>query len=673
MRQKNRDYGNYYFKIAIALLLSITWQNMAAQSWPAGIHDPSSIVKCDGKYWIFGTGDGIHAKYSTDMVSWTDGATPFTTTDFPQWITKYAKTDTEQFGGFFWAPDIIHMNNKYYLYYSCSMWGTMSSCIGVVVNKTLNPDSPDYKWEDQGDIGIYSSGGHVNAIDPAITRGHDGKIWMVYGSFNRDGIMITELDSVSGKPKNATRTSIANSWTGGTAYGEGEGGAMVYNDGYYYLFYDKGGCCAGIASTYYVVMGRSRSPKGPFMDKSGKAMRRVGAKSGGTIVFKHNDSLGEDDRYYGPGHIGIYQENGTHYVTFHYYDPLGYYPNEAANYKGGPTLGLAKLKWGEDGWPEISMDFLDEGYYSVKNNNSAKYLDIKNHSTTSGSSLYQYNISSSGYYSQQWKFTQLGRGEYTIRNYADSSLYIEAIGNNNEESLQVTNDYQGAINQKFRVVKSPNGKILIYPTTRNTIFEIPYANTIDFQVKLWFFTNSTCQQWTATPYEERLTSTIDSVLFSFSDTTTTEVAIKSNCMWEVSVEDDSWLTVTPTTGRGNKTLTIVSTQNSDESTRKNTIRVKALAGTNIDIGITQYPKDYTSVSSNDISVSVYPNPTSGLIRISCPTKASYKLYNQFGAVILNEQLDAPLTTLDISDLSRGIYLMEVRNSNGVITKKIIKQ
>lgn len=664
----------------LTLLLTCSSLSLVAQSWPAGIHDPSSIVKCKDTYWIFGTGDGIHTMYSKDMVTWQNGPTPFTKTDFPSWISKYVKGATDDdgnaiFHGAFWAPDIIYMNNKYYLYYSCSEWGTMTSTIGCVTNTTLDPDDPDYEWVDLGFLGIYSyqPGLALNAIDAALMRGHDGKIWLTYGSFNSMGIVVTEVDSITGKPKSLPGTSVANSWTGGTRYGEGEGGCMAYHDGYYYMFYNKGGCCAGIASTYYVVVGRSRSPKGPFVDKNGVMMRRIGAKSGGTIVFKHDDSRGDDDRFYGPGHIGVYKENGIDYVTFHYYDPLGYYPNEAANNKGGPTLGLAKLEWGEDGWPSISKDFLDKGYYSLKNSNSSKYLDIKSHSTTSGNSLYQYNLSSIGFYTQQWRFTPLGTGEYTIRNYVDSTLYIEAIGTNNEESLRVTNDFQGAVNQKFRVVKSPNGKILIYPSTRNKIFEIPNAATTDYPVKLWSNTNHACQRWLATPYEEKLRLTLDSLVFNFSDTTTTELAIKSNCIWNIEVEDDSWFSVSPSSGKGNQTLTITASENEDTNERSNNFTLKSNGGTRLAIDVTQYSANYTSVNSNDLSVSVYPNPTSGLIRLSCKSKASFKLFNQFGKILLNELLDAPITTLDISDLNSGIYLMEVRNSTGIITKKIIKQ
>jgi len=41
------------------------------------------------------------------------------------------------------APDISLYKGQYYLYYSVSVFGKNTSCIGVATNKTLHPSSPD--------------------------------------------------------------------------------------------------------------------------------------------------------------------------------------------------------------------------------------------------------------------------------------------------------------------------------------------------------------------------------------------------------------------------------------------------------------------------------------------------------------------------------------------------
>ncbi|MDF1572655.1 MAG: family 43 glycosylhydrolase [Bacteroidales bacterium] len=644
-----------------------------AQSWPAGIHDPSGIVKHQNTYWIFGTGNGIHAMYSNDMLTWTNGPTPFAAGEFPSWILQYAKTATDQFDGFFWAPDIIYMNNQYYLYYSCSVWGTMNSCIGVVVNKTLDPADPEYAWVDQGDIGIYSSGGDINAIDPAVMRGHDGKIWLTYGSFNKDGIVVTELDSVTGKPRSGSRTSIANSYTGSGWYGEGEGGALVYRDGYYYLFYNKGGCCNGIASSYYMVMGRSENILGPYRDKNGKAMRVLSAPSGGTVVFRHDDSRGLEDRYFGPGHFGLYRENGVDYVTFHYYDPLGYYPSAEANFMGGPTLGLALLEWGEDGWPFISFDFLGEGYYTLENVNSGKVMDLKNQNTASGNVLFQYNENIS-HYTQRWLFTPLGTGEYTIRNYADHSMYLEAAGNDNNEILRVTNNYTDAIHQKFRLVQSPNGKLLVYPSNKNGLMEIPFAYVADYQIKLFPNTNHDCQRWYASPFVEILSVSQNNIVFEHSAGNNDSVQVTSNGSWQLTIEDPAWLQVTPSSGSGSKMLDFQFSENTSDTVRTNLVHIVSNAGNTEQMFICQ--KAGTTSSGPDFfktDISIYPNPANGSVKVELPYPASIKVYSSNGTVVMEDYFNQPVAIVDLGSCAPGIYLFRITGSNVSMVRKVIRR
>lgn len=53
----------------LLLLLLFSTLSLTAQNWRAGMHDPSSIVKCKDTYWVFGTGDGIYSMYSKDLVT----------------------------------------------------------------------------------------------------------------------------------------------------------------------------------------------------------------------------------------------------------------------------------------------------------------------------------------------------------------------------------------------------------------------------------------------------------------------------------------------------------------------------------------------------------------------------------------------------------------------------
>jgi len=684
---KELNYTSKKILITILLCIGISGVlQVEAQSWPAGIHDPSSIVKCGDKYWVFGTGDGIHAMYSYDLVTWEQGPSPFTKTEFPDWINDYVNGATDGdgnpiFHGGFWAPDIIYMNDQYYLYYSCSEWGTMTSTIGCVTTKSLNPEDTDYGWTDVGFLGIwsYQPGLALNAIDPSLLRGHDGKIWMIYGSFNSRGMVVTEIDSVSGKPKNYVDnlpgTTIANSWTGpnSNSYAEGEGACMIYRDGYYYLFYSKGGCCNGIASTYYVVMGRSTSPTGPFVDKIGRNMVAYGSSSGGTVVLKHNDTRGEEDRYFGPGHIGVYRENGIDHVSFHYYSPNGYYPSEDANYKGRPTLGMGFLKWGADGWPSISMNYLDPGYYTLKNANSNKMLDVQGHSSADGKVLFQY-AENDLYDTQKWLFSSLGTGEYTIRSYDDKSLYLETDGNYNGAILRLTDTFTGSINQKFRVAQSPNGKTLVYPSVQDNIMEIPYAYTSDYQVKLWPNTSHDCQRWYVDSFDETLASSVSNLDFSYRDTVCTSVKIESNGSWSIKVTDDSWLSVSPLEGTGNSTLTISATENTLSEERTNRITVTSKAGQKESIKLTQAYSTSTGISSEDwIELQVFPNPTNSNVTVKADQLINLEIYNSAGMKLKSYAEQKFEFNCDLSGYNSGIYLVKVIGKEGFTFRKVVKK
>ena len=73
------------------------------------------------------------------------------------------------------------------------------SAIGLLIGKTLDPGSPDYKWEDGGPI-VWSDGVEdSNAIDPGVLRDPtNGTLWLTYGSYF-GYIRLVELDPKTGK------------------------------------------------------------------------------------------------------------------------------------------------------------------------------------------------------------------------------------------------------------------------------------------------------------------------------------------------------------------------------------------------------------------------------------------------------------------------------------------
>ena len=82
-----------------------------------------------------------------------------------------------------------------------------------------------------------------------------------------------------------------------------------------------------------------------------------------------------------------------------------------------------------------------------------------------------------------------------------------------------------------------------------------------------------------------------------------------------------------------------------------------------------------SVVTNPIlSVSIYPNPTKGIVNISIPAltdKATITLYDLQGRKILSKETNQVYTSFGIENLQDGIYLVTIENDLGSVTKKII--
>lgn len=296
-------------------------------------HDPSTIIRCNDRYYTFYTGPGIRSKWSADRIFWNEGPPVFT--NAPAWTTNAVPG----FDGTFWAPDIAFFNGKYHLYYSVSTWGSQVSAIGLATNPTLDPSDPTYQWTDHGPVIQSWNGAPYNTIDPAVAWDASGNLWLAFGSY-WDGIHLVQLNPATGLriAPNSTVHRLAD-------YSSIEAACLYWRGGYYYLFVNWGSCCAGVNSTYQVRVGRSTSITGPYLDRNGVPM----VLGGGTLFLEGTG------RYTGPGHIGVLVESGQEWFSFHYYDANSWSPFYDAY--GTAKLGLAPLRWSADGWPAFTNDW----------------------------------------------------------------------------------------------------------------------------------------------------------------------------------------------------------------------------------------------------------------------------------------------------------------------------
>ena len=307
----------------LALLASLVF----ALDGQIGIHDPSTVVRCNGKYYTYGTGGS--SLVSDDGWTWKRGAA----------LPRRGL-----------APDVIHIGDRYYVYVAANIGAQPKAAINMISNKTLDPDSPDYKWEEGGVVASSDGVEDCNAIDPGVFLDPtDGRLWLVYGSYF-GYIRLVELDPKTGKrlnPNDRPRDLAINC----------EASDMMYHDGWYYLLATHGSCCRGADSGYNIRVGRAKKVTGPFLDNEGIDMIQGGGK-----LF-----AGSGGRAVGPGHFGLLDlGGGVQKFSLHF---------EADLDRGGASvLDIRPLLW-KDGWP-VAGENLKEGTFEIESVRTGTALEL---------------------------------------------------------------------------------------------------------------------------------------------------------------------------------------------------------------------------------------------------------------------------------------------------------
>ena len=101
------------------------------------------------------------------------------------------------------------------MYVAANIGAQPRAAINLISNKTLDPGSPDYKWEEGGVVASSDGVEDCNAIDPgAFLDPTAGRFWLTYGSYF-GFIRLVELDPEDGqaaetrRPRPSTSRSTA--------------------------------------------------------------------------------------------------------------------------------------------------------------------------------------------------------------------------------------------------------------------------------------------------------------------------------------------------------------------------------------------------------------------------------------------------------------------------------
>ncbi|MEU4782334.1 family 43 glycosylhydrolase [Micromonospora sp. NPDC023633] len=319
----------------------LSYRNPVSAGFADTFADPVIVRGEDGFWYAYGTTDPLRegegtfhrvpTARSADLVDWTYVGDAFGADQRPAYAAP---------GAGFWAPDVRRIGDRWVMYVT-------------VTDTTVSPDGGDFAvgaataptptgpWTFADEPVVAprpgGGGGWLWTIDPSQFTDVDGRHYLYHGSYY-GGISVTEL-SPDGLRAVGTPTPVAID-------NKFEGSHVVRHDGWYYLFASTANCCAGPATGYSVHVGRSRDPRGPFVDRDGIAL--TASRAGGTPVLTQNGN-----RWIGTGHNGFLTDlSGQDWIVYHAIDRDDPYLDEPFGINERPML-LDRLDW-IDGWPTVN-------------------------------------------------------------------------------------------------------------------------------------------------------------------------------------------------------------------------------------------------------------------------------------------------------------------------------
>ncbi|QSQ25554.1 arabinan endo-1,5-alpha-L-arabinosidase [Pyxidicoccus parkwayensis] len=338
------------------------------------LHDPSAIKVREGNqdvFYVVSTGQGIPIRRSVDLVNWQFVGRVFPAqwdaqcndhNSVPAWAlarfsTSLLKPDQV------WSPDISYFGGRFHVYYSVTVPASRRVFVGHASNSVLDGSLP---WTDHGEVFRSTSATPYAADGPDVllftTSTGAQRAKLSFGGFF-GGIYQYPLNPGTGKPNTAaTRARLAG--RDNERYHALEGGHLFQRGAWYYLIANWDYCCGprprenplgwtrvyppytpstpttlADLPAYRLVVGRSTSPAGPFVDRNGVKL----VNGGGTVLLESRGNL------VGPGGPSVVEHEGRYLLVLHRYveRQLG----GASFCAGSQAPHVRRLHWTADGWP----------------------------------------------------------------------------------------------------------------------------------------------------------------------------------------------------------------------------------------------------------------------------------------------------------------------------------
>jgi arabinan endo-1,5-alpha-L-arabinosidase len=321
-----------------------TYQNPVSDVRPASLPDPSVVRGRDGYWYAYTTSRNITIQRSKDLVTWEPVGTVFTDTTRPSWFRSTTGI---------WAPDISWLEGRYVLTFSAidaAVAPNPNRSIGVASAPTPTgpwraddaPIIPPGTWQPFPDEPPRMQG----IIDSELLTAPDGRRYLYYGGFN-GGVFVQEVDrQVRQRVGAPVQVAVEDNF---------EAPFVVYRGGWYWMFLSTGNCCSGPNSGYTVVVARSKSPRGPFVDRTGA--RADAAYPGGTPVLTPNGNV-----WVGTAHsTNATDPAGQDWLLYHAIDRHRPWVDMEEQRPLVRSMSADRLDW-IDGWPVVRAGlFASEG------------------------------------------------------------------------------------------------------------------------------------------------------------------------------------------------------------------------------------------------------------------------------------------------------------------------
>jgi pectin methylesterase-like acyl-CoA thioesterase len=180
--------------------------------------------------------------------------------------------------------------------------------------------------------------------------------------------------------------------------------------------------------------------------------------------------------------------------------------------------------------------------------------------------------------------------------------------------------------------------------------------------------------WDPIPVEtDALSVSSNALTVAQPESSTKTFVITSNVSWEVS-GNQTWLTVSRISGFDNATITVTATANTGSTARNATVTVLGSGVATQTITVTQDPVATGIDKVKENSVQLFPNPVVNELSVNgVDLNSSVSIFNSNGVLILKRLTSSYPEKINLSGLSKGVYVIKVEDGNTVKTAKFIKQ